>query len=809
MISLDLETEPIRPGVQAPRPVLAQTVGAIEPGLTDLVRDGVLLCRPGSPTFCELGQVIAREYVVGQNLPFDLGVLIEWGHARVEDVFAALDAGRVRSVDTRQRLLDIADGCYGRHKFDLGALAKRYGIGGIEKDNPWRLRFSELENVPWAEWPEIALEYATRDAGAPLEIFQAQEQERARITESAGADPLVDEARSLRAQWALWLVAAHGVVPDREALEYYGAWIERRKRAARSVLLRAGLLRLERGEYKKRTKDMREIVVRAWTKHEGRATLGEWLRARGESAAEFAARSGLSAEFVERHMGGFSQLGVDPNLAKRVLDATEGQIAPYPRTNSGKYPSLDSGVATALELPELDAWLEYGSAVSAESRWTELAHGIVHTRFRQAESGRSRSSGPNLQNRPRKGPDRECFAPGQGLVYLVTDHDQLELSTVAQALIAFGCGDNLARAINGGLDGHLVLAADLLHTTYEDAVARYRRGEREAKNMRQLAKVANFGFPGGLGAERFVAYVYQQTGKEISVEESRWLKRTWLGRWTEFRRYFDLVGRATKSGRGAVQQLYSGRLRGGVGFTDACNTFFQGLGADLTSDVLYELQRDTRRETSLDPREVVEAWMEQRAECDRALETGTREFVLRAWKMGAVEELARKLGTIPRDLTACALAGARTENYVHDEYLLTVTYRPVLEGALVVDPLLELRALAKEYVVRTVAERWLPDLRPTATATASVRWSKTARDVRDERGRPVVWEVCDEVDEVARVFGDRDAEQSAGSWARSVCERARGADPVRLHARLAGLVPGYRRVPSDRDVERAIEESRT
>jgi hypothetical protein len=819
MLVFDLETEKFAPGNTAPRPVLAQAAN-FNPGPDAFTRGRALMCKPGSPTFNALVSEVARSGAVGTNLAFDVGSLLAHGYLTAEQAFDGFDRGVFRSIDTRQRLLDIAVGDYTRDKkYNLGALAARYGVEGIDKASPWRLRFAELEHVPWADWPEDAIEYALGDVTAPEIVFRGQEQERARIHGILGSDPLADEVRATRAHWGLWLVSAHGVKPDREALEYYRAWVERRKKRARQVLLEARLLRLHNGQYKKEQKKMRGLVVERWTKRAKWGSLRQWIDLSDETIVGFQARTGLDRYTINLILDETPITGIAAHKAKIVSDATGGQFVPYPRTDSGKYPSLDEGTAIALDLPELHAWLEYGSAASAESRWSEVARtlcpthrekkarpgreigacgvkgcdwraDVIHTRFTLAETGRARSSSPNLQNRPRKGPDRECFAPGPGLVYLVTDHDGLELSAVAQVLIAFQCGDNLARAINSGMDGHLMLGADLLGISYAEAQARYKRGDPEVKHRRQVAKVANFGFPGGLGPPGFVGHAQQNYGLRLTLAEAREIRATWMSRWPEFKKYFRMMSNLTRRGTGTAKQLGSNRLRGGARYTDICNTFFQGLGGDLTSDVLYELQRDCRRTPVVDVREVLEAWAEW-------VRYGSK----------TIEALAERVWRNPRDITNALLYGSRVENYVHDEYLLAVSYRPVREGALVVDPVLEAVALAKEYVIRTVSERWLPDMKPTATAAAGVRWSKAARDVRDERGRPIVWEVCPEVDEFARVFGDPELEAKAGPWARTLCERARGCDPVRLHARLAGLVPGYRRLPSERDIQAAIEDS--
>ena len=66
----------------------------------------------------------------------------------------------------------------------------------------------------------------------------------------------------------------------------------------------------------------------------------------------------------------------------------------------------------------------------------------------------------------------------------------------------------------------------------------------------------------------------------LSPEEARDLKALWLRLNPEAQAYFRLMDQAVRV-HGCVEQIFSGRLRGGVGYTDACNTMFQGLGADV------------------------------------------------------------------------------------------------------------------------------------------------------------------------------------------------------------------------------------
>jgi DNA polymerase I-like protein with 3'-5' exonuclease and polymerase domains len=56
--------------------------------------------------------------------------------------------------------------------------------------------------------------------------------------------------------------------------------------------------------------------------------------------------------------------------------------------------------------------------------------------------------------------------------------------------------------------------------------------------------------------------------------------------------YFSWINRKLgDAGEMTVKQLVSGRVRGGVGYCDGCNTLFQGLAADGAKNALYNVAK--------------------------------------------------------------------------------------------------------------------------------------------------------------------------------------------------------------------------
>jgi hypothetical protein len=116
-----------------------------------------------------------------------------------------------------------------------------------------------------------------------------------------------------------------------------------------------------------------------------------------------------------------------------------------------------------------------GTQVPINPYWNEIV-----------ASGRTSARDPNLQQPPRKGGIRECFIPRRGWLYAEADYSFIELCTLAQACLDLFGISKLAAAINGDLDPHTDVAAQLLGISYEEALAR--KGEKVVKEARQLAK---------------------------------------------------------------------------------------------------------------------------------------------------------------------------------------------------------------------------------------------------------------------------------------------------------------------------------
>ena len=352
--------------------------------------------------------------------------------------------------------------------------------------------------------------------------------------------------------------------------------------------------------------------------------------------------------------------------------------------------SLDSDACKASEDDILEDYAELTSLKSVINKDIPvLRSGVtqpIHTNFGMAASGRSTSAAPNVQNPRRLIGIREAFVPREGKVFAQADFNALELRTLAQTCITLFGHSELGRVLNAGLDPHTDFACSILGISYEVGVRRAEKGaeDEEFDNARQTAKVANFGFPGGLGPAKLCLFARKTYKVKISEARAKDLKHAWIQRWPEMQDFFRYVGDLIDkdTGEGTLKQLFSNRWRGGVHYTASCNSFFQGLGSDAAKRAHY--------------------------------------LVTRACYVWAPEERASER----------VLYGSRPVNFVHDESILETD-----DGPSAHDVAMELgRVMVKG------ANEFLPDVPAKAAPLLARCWSKGAKPRFDANKRLVPWE---------------------------------------------------------------------
>lgn len=670
ILTFDTETHLIAPGIPWPRVVCVSC--------TDGDRAWLEYPAEGARLVLSMMEDPAG-IVVGHNVFFDLWSLAVRAHQEgfgdrfVAAVFDAAARGKIRDTEIREKLGDIArdryrfqtlaDGTSTKRSYTLADVARRRTRRSLDKDS-WRLRYRELEGIPFEQWPQGAKDYAVIDAQTTREVYVSQAQEEG----ISIADPIPDECNQICRRLFQSLMTGYGLRTSRDAVQALGTYVEAALAEYLDHLAPWGLVEAPR---QKRS--------------------GAWTQAK---------RSTKSA-------------------AQRMIDACAEKGIPVPRTPpSTKFPQgqvkIDEDSCVATDDPILHDFAAYSKLANVKSKDLKMFEdGLdlpIHSRFDIADTGRSTSAGPNVQNLkgsvmfrcgcswidgmdPKACPTclgkekisligdheiRACFVPREGYLYAQADYPMLELHTLAEVCYALFGFSHLGDTINSGRDVHLGLARLILpgNRSYEDVYAAFKQGDPQVKAARNLAKVGNFGLPGGLGNVSLVAWA-ASTGFEISPARAAELRAIYMKSWPEMALYFaEMKRRAPHGGNGgSFTHLYTGRRRFNVRYTNLCNAWFQGLGADASGWAGYLISRACY------------------------VDKGS------------------------------PLYGSRIVNYVHDEFILESPRDRAAEAA---------EELAR--IMRDGANVFLPrcpfvEVEPVLMEA----WSKDAKTVRDEKGRLIPW----------------------------------------------------------------------
>ncbi len=638
MIALDLETHPIAPRRQAPKPVCA-ALAFSAPRVGDDYPTELLA---GEDLRGGVSPYLIGNHIVGHNIAFDMAVLAaEWPEL-LPVIFRAYDEDRIVDTGIRAKLIDIAKGHY-RGFFRKEKIAyglgdpERGGVGlirrcfGVKLDkHSYRLEYGKLDGVPLNEWPEGACQYALDDAKWTLRLWELQEEHK---------DLLEDQHRQARAAFWLRLMSCWGLTTDPAAV----AAFERLKTEEREGLAR--------------TLEAHGLVSRQRS--------GGWKR------NVKVARVRLATAFAD--------------LGK-----------PAPLTDGGAV-ALDDASCRNSGSALMIAYADYTSATKSLGTDLPLLLGgtvdPIHARFEELlETGRT-SSSPNVQNPPREGGVRECFVPRPGFVFASADYSMLELRTVAQVLYSRFGRSELRDMLNAGRDPHTEAAASILGIDYETAVARLAAGDKDVKRARDVGKIRNFGCPGGLGPVRLAHFAKLSYKVDLTEYQAKCLKAQWLEQLPEFRAYFAWIAGEVERPEPRVRQLFSNRWRGGVTFTEACNGYFQGLGADAAKAAGWEIAK--------------------------ACYLGSKRLHF----------YCKCPPDVPRN-GITPLVGSRIVNFVHDEFLLEVP-----------EPIGHEAAHELVRLMQAGAQPWTPDVKMVVGAPVLMRrWSKDAKAVWKD-GRLVPWDV--------------------------------------------------------------------
>lgn len=397
------------------------------------------------------------------------------------------------------------------------------------------------------------------------------------------------------------------------------------------------------------------------------------------------ARRLLEAEDIVRTNG-----SRDTKVAKARMERVCSELGlPLKQTDKGGV-SLSAEATRDTGDEVLMAYSLYTSSSTALDRAKLLREGSyglpLQTSFQPlVETGRISSREPspplrgqNFQNLPKKAGLRECFVPRPGNVFCSIDLNSAELHAVAQVQL-WGLGHStLATALNNKIDVHSLLGAEIEGCSYEDFLTEKKGRFRKT---RERAKAGNFTFWGGGRAKSFVAATngkIDDRQDKLTLEDGYRIYAAWERAWLpESRDYFGWTRQMIGDGLATIKQFVSGRIRANVDYCTTANTFFQGLVADALKAALLPIAH----------------------EC----------YCVRS----------------------SPLYGSRPVLDLHDEIFLELVEDRAHEAAF----------RARDILVNTCNEHYMPDCPVSAEPALMRRWYKAADTVYDDKGRLTCWEM--------------------------------------------------------------------
>lgn len=546
--------------------------------------------------------------LIGANTQFDLLVMAracheEAGENLLPAIFDMCEDGRIIDIQIREQLADIAQGgMFIRGAYSLGDLVKRYLNRKVEgKSGPdvWRVRYHELDGIPVDSWPEAASEYAKLDAWYTHQVFNRQRSE------------ILNEAYQVCASLCLGLMSAWGLMTDTEHA------------------LKVDAFYAQREDLHRREMQAIEVDTSAYS-----AYLAQQARINGDSTPaplsnplRLIRKSGSQDMKAKKALvyNAFQSLGENPILTDKGAVKTDKKVFAY---------LTDKGASD----PAFQIIRRFNQATKFRSTYLtpilDSQGGPLCARFRPlVNTGRISCASPNMTNIPARlnaeererraadpiaivGADiRGAFIPRPGHVFIGADYAAIEMGGLAQVLCNLnGHITTLGESINRGEDQHLRVAVHLLGEPYDVLARKHKENKAAAKAgdpkpysgvhmMREIAKIANYGFAGGASAQTFIDYA-SQFGIKIDIETATLARRAWLSSWPEMQDYFSwissqeqivFVGGERRSRYDMMQHGPGGampwRPRLCFKYTEAANTMFQGICADGAKLALWYLTK--------------------------------------------------------------------------------------------------------------------------------------------------------------------------------------------------------------------------
>jgi len=299
--------------------------------------------------------------------------------------------------------------------------------------------------------------------------------------------------------------------------------------------------------------------------------IGFDIEERNKLYGDLIQQSRVHAEILATYGWVQGQAGIQERYTWIIKDFLKLNL---PLTESGDISSASEDLEPYSNIPFVSSYLEFQRLRKLIEYIEPLTTDRVHPRYDLLKNtGRTSARGPNIQNPPRVGGIRELFKPKEDHVFLVVDYSFIELCTLAQTTYSKYGFSRLRDIINSGKDPHKAFASEFLGKPESEIT----------KSERQFAKAANFGYPGGLGPDKFIMYAKTTYGVDVTRSEAIKVRESWFTTYPENKMYMDDTSSASWT--------ITGRLRGDADYCSSKNTPFQGLAADGAKLALFYLEK--------------------------------------------------------------------------------------------------------------------------------------------------------------------------------------------------------------------------
>lgn len=433
--SIDYETFLIGDEAVFPKPVCLSWYDGKNTGLLNRVEAEEYLSQKFT-TNCD---------ITAHNAVFECGVTITHYPELAPLVFDALDNNLIYCTKINEALWNIQREKQ-INKLDLASLVLHYfgvDISASKGEDAWRLRYSELDEIPISQWPQEAVDYAIDDSIWAYKVRQKQQ--------------YIDQSLALKSAVYLNLMGAQGFQIDNSRVLLLEQEIWEFLTPRYDFLVQQGFC-----DYIARQKQPRKQVKKLKAYVES-LDVDLMYTEKGSVATSGEALSSYLTQKPDPVLKAFSELSryekILTSYIKNLKDAPKIYSQYSTTKNTGRTSSSASKLFRSINIQQIPRSVE---GVSYDVR--------------------------------------NCFVPRPGMKVFSIDYSGLELCSAAHQLYTTVGYSKMRDALNEGdkpTDMHSRLAAKIKKVSYEEFMLH--KKEDEYKDARQKAKPINLGFPGGIG----------------------------------------------------------------------------------------------------------------------------------------------------------------------------------------------------------------------------------------------------------------------------------------------------------------------